>query len=62
MKRRVKAAVLTLCVAGTLVAGPATPAKAAVCDELTQVYCTVMGTVCYALYKLHVTHDPGCIA
>ena len=62
MKTRFKAAILTLCVAGSLAAGPAAPAEAATCDELTQVYCTAMGTVCYALYKLHVIPDPACIA
>jgi hypothetical protein len=59
--KRTKAAVLTLCVAG-LMTGPAAPARAATCDELTQPYCTAMGAVCVALYKLHVTSDPGCIA
>ena len=61
MKKRVKAAVLTLCLAGTMMIGPAAPAKAATCDELTQVYCTATGAACYLLYKLHVTHSPGCI-
>lgn len=62
MKKRISAAVLTLCVTGALAVGPAAPAQAATCDELTQVYCTTMGYVCFALYKLHVIPDPNCIA